>query len=163
MVSRQEDTHLFNGHSEQTTWWCMVSPRRCPVRLRLRMEATSRNVQEESRDAISRAQHTTRKETIELSPGSWVLYLCCGKSDSWSDRGSIQFKSLVGTCACHDSVSQQWSGPVNSMVVVEGPSTCQDSHLTGKTRASQGSPLRVAQGSHQRSGQPRKLLPSPTS
>ena len=25
------------------------------------------------------------------------------KSDSWSDRGSIQFRSLVGTCACHGS------------------------------------------------------------
>ena len=31
-------------------------------------------------------------------------------------------------------------------VVVEGLSTCQDSHLTGKPGASQGSPLRVAPG-----------------
>ena len=34
------------------------------------------------------------------------------------------------------------------LVVVEGLSTCQDSHLTGKPRAGQGSPLRVVQGSH---------------
>ena len=119
MVSRQENTHLFNGHSGQTTWG-MVSPRRCPLRLRLRMEATSRNLQEQPRDAISRAQHTTRKETIELSPGTWVMHFCCGKSDSWSDRGSIQIRSLVGTCACHDSVSQQWSGPVHSTTEQNG-------------------------------------------
>ena len=30
--------------------------------------------------------------------------------------------------------------------MVEGLGTCQDSHLTGKPRAGQGSPLRVAQG-----------------
>ena len=33
-----------------------------------------------------------------------------------------------------------------TLVVVRGPSTCQDSHLTGKRGASQGSPLRVAPG-----------------
>ena len=33
-----------------------------------------------------------------------------------------------------------------TLVVVERPSTCQDSHLTGKPGASQGSLLRVAQG-----------------
>ena len=33
-----------------------------------------------------------------------------------------------------------------TMVVVEVPSTYQDSHLAGKRRASQGSPLRVTQG-----------------
>ena len=33
-----------------------------------------------------------------------------------------------------------------TLVVVERPKTCQDSHLTGKPGASQGSPLRVAQG-----------------
>ena len=31
-----------------------------------------------------------------------------------------------------------------TLVVAERPSTCQDSHLTGKPGASQGSPLRVA-------------------
>ena len=37
-------------------------------------------------------------------------------------------------------------GPATLFVVVEGLSTCQDSHLMGKPRAGQGSPLRVAQG-----------------
>ena len=34
----------------------------------------------------------------------------------------------------------------HSLVVVEVPSTCQDSNLAGKRGASQGSPLRVAPG-----------------
>ena len=36
-------------------------------------------------------------------------------------------------------------GPA-TLLVVEGLGTCQDSHLTGKAGAGQGSPLRVAQG-----------------
>ena len=39
-----------------------------------------------------------------------------------------------------------------TLVVVEVPSTCQDSHLVGKRGASQGSPLRVAPGVSSGSG-----------
>ena len=45
------------------------------------------------------------------------------------------------------------------LVVVEGLSTCQDSDLTGKPRAGQGSPLRVAQGVPQgMGGDPQTVL-----
>ena len=43
-----------------------------------------------------------------------------------------------------------------TLVVVERPSTCQDSHLTGKPGASQESPLRVAPGGPQLCRLPRR-------
>ena len=45
------------------------------------------------------------------------------------------------------------SSGAGHLVVVEGLSTCQDSHLTGKPRAGQGSLLRVAQGVPQGMGE----------
>ena len=44
-----------------------------------RMATMSRHLQEQVRDAISRAQHTTRKQSIELPPGTWVMYFRRGK------------------------------------------------------------------------------------
>ena len=49
----------------------------------------------------------------------------------------------------HNSNTQQHTTTppgASHRVVVEGLSTCQDSHLTGKPRAGQGSPLRVTPG-----------------
>ena len=58
-----------------------------------RMSAMNRYLQEQA-NAISGAQHTIRKENVnlELSPG---------QGDSRSDWRSIQVKALVGTCTCH--------------------------------------------------------------
>ena len=39
-----------------------------------RMSAINRYLQEQAKDAISRAQHTIRKENVNLEPGAWVMY-----------------------------------------------------------------------------------------
>ena len=44
-----------------------------------RMAAMSRFLQEQASDSISRAQLTAGRETIELSPGTWVVYFRRGK------------------------------------------------------------------------------------
>ena len=80
-----------------------------------RMAAVSRYLQKPARDATILAQHATRKETIELSHGTWVMYFRRGKRDSWSDRGSIQIRSdhhFITT----ESV-QHWKGSVHSTTV----------------------------------------------
>ena len=38
------------------------------------MSAMNRYLQEQAKDANSRAQHTTRKEKFDLEPGTWVMY-----------------------------------------------------------------------------------------
>ena len=38
------------------------------------MSAMNRYLQEQAKDAISRAQRTTRKEKANLEPGTWVMY-----------------------------------------------------------------------------------------
>ena len=44
-----------------------------------RMSAMNRYLQEQAKDAISRAQHTTRKENVNLESGTWVMYFRRGK------------------------------------------------------------------------------------
>ena len=44
-----------------------------------RMSAMNRYLQEQAKDAISRAQHTTRTENFDLTPGTWVMYFRRGK------------------------------------------------------------------------------------
>ena len=39
-----------------------------------RMSAMNRYLQEQAKDAISRAQHTIRKENVNLEPGTWVMH-----------------------------------------------------------------------------------------
>ena len=39
----------------------------------------NRYMKEQAKDAISRAQHTTRKENFDLAPGTWVMYFRRGK------------------------------------------------------------------------------------
>ena len=44
-----------------------------------RISAMNRYLQEQARDASSRAQHTTRKENFDLAPGTWVVYFVVAK------------------------------------------------------------------------------------
>ena len=66
-----------------------------------RMSAMNRYLQEQAKDAISRAQHTTRKENVNVESGTWVMYFRRGKVT----RGAIGAPSksglLVGTCPYH--------------------------------------------------------------
>ena len=69
-----------------------------------RMSAMNRYLQEQARDAISRAQHTIRKENVNLEPGIWVMYF---------RRGKVTRRALAGTCTCHYDRSHstmEWVG-----------------------------------------------------
>ena len=44
-----------------------------------RMSAMNRYLQDQAKDAISRAQHTIRKENVNLEPGTWVMHFRRGK------------------------------------------------------------------------------------
>ena len=44
-----------------------------------RMSAMNRYLQEQAKDAISRAQHTTREKNVNLEPGTWVMHFRRGK------------------------------------------------------------------------------------
>ena len=52
----------------------------------------NRYLQELARDAISRAQHTTRKENFVRARGTWVMYFRRGKVT----RGAIGAPSKSG-------------------------------------------------------------------
>ena len=73
----------------------------------------NRYLQEQARDAISRAQHTTRKEIVDLEPGTWVMYFRQGKVT----RGAIGAPSKsglwLGTRPCHHDrgrSTMEWIG-----------------------------------------------------
>ena len=80
-----------------------------------RMSAMNRYLQEQAKDAISRAQYTVRKENVDLEPGTWVMYFRRGKVT----RGAIGAPSKSGLwlgparVIMTESV-QQWSGSVHS-------------------------------------------------
>ena len=59
-----------------------------------RMSAMNRYLQEQAKDAISRAQLTTRKEKVKLEPGTWV----------WLGPARVTMTEAI----------QQWSGSVHS-------------------------------------------------
>ena len=80
-----------------------------------RISAMIRYLQEQARDAISRAQHTTRKGNFDLAPGTWVMYFRRGKVT----RGVIGAPSKSGLWlgparVIMTEVVQQWSGSVHS-------------------------------------------------
>ena len=80
-----------------------------------RMSAMNRYLQEQARDAISRAQHTTRKENVDLEPGTWFMYFRRGKVT----RGAIGAPSASGLWlgparVITTEAVQQWSGSVHS-------------------------------------------------
>ena len=80
-----------------------------------RMSAMNRYLQEQAKDAISRAQHTIRKENVNLEPGTWVMYFRRGKVT----RGAIGAPSKSGLWlgparVIMTEAIQQWSGSVHS-------------------------------------------------
>ena len=80
------------------------------------MSATNRYLQEQAKDAISRAQHTIRKENVNLEPGTWVMHFRRGKVT----RGVIGAPSsksrlwLGPARVIMTEALQQWSGSVHS-------------------------------------------------
>ena len=66
-----------------------------------RMSAMNRYLQEQAKDAISRAQHTIRKENVNLEPGTWVMYFRRGKVT----RGAIGAPSKSGL-SVHSTTGQ---------------------------------------------------------
>ena len=67
----------------------------------------NRYLQEQARDAIRRAQHTTRKEDFDLAPETWVTRGAIGapsKSGLWLGPARVIMTEAV----------QQWSGSVHS-------------------------------------------------
>ena len=66
-----------------------------------RISAMNRYLQEQARDAISRAQHTPRKEHFDLAPGTLVMYFRRGEVTRGAIGAPIQVRSLAGTRSCH--------------------------------------------------------------
>ena len=80
-----------------------------------RISAMNRYLQEQAKDAISRAQHTTRKENFDLASGTWVKYFRRGKVT----RKAIGAPSKSGlwlgpTRVIMTEAVQQWSGSVQN-------------------------------------------------
>ena len=72
-----------------------------------RISAMNRYLQEQARDAIRRAQHTTRTEDFDLAPEAWVTRGAIGapsKSGLWLGPARVIMTEAV----------QQWSGSVHS-------------------------------------------------
>ena len=83
----------------------------------------NRYLQEQARDAISRTQHTTRKEHFDLAPGTWVMCFRRGKVT----RGGIGAPSksalwLGPARVIMTEAVQQSSGSVHSTT---GQSSCR--------------------------------------
>ena len=73
----------------------------------------NRYLQEHAKDAISRAQHTTRQENVNLESGTWVMHFRRGQVT----RGAIgaPFKPglwLGPARVIMTEAIQQWSGSV---------------------------------------------------
>ena len=75
----------------------------------------NRYMKEQAKDAISRAQHTTRKENFDLAPETWVMYFRRGKVT----RGPMGAPPKSGlwlgpACVIMTKAVQQWSESVHS-------------------------------------------------
>ena len=71
----------------------------------------NRYLQEQAKDAISRAQHTTRKENVNLESGTWVMYFRRGKVTP----GAIGAPSKSGLwLVIMTEAIQHWRGSVHS-------------------------------------------------
>ena len=80
MVSRLEDTRGFNGRLVRTMNEAHGFTTTMPSEIEtFRMSAMNRYLQEHAKDAINSAQQTTRKENVNLEPGTWVMYFRRGK------------------------------------------------------------------------------------
>ena len=106
------------------------------------ISAMNRYLQEKAKDAISRAQHTTRKENFDLAPGNLGDVISSWQRDSRSDWRSIQVRSLVGTgqtgvvwvsggnklIRCHPTQLRRCSAREVSIASLKGlvPQACQN-------------------------------------
>ena len=80
-----------------------------------RMSAMNRYLQEQAGDAISRAQHTTRKENVDLEPGTWVMYSRRGKVTRRAIGAPSKSGPRLGLArVIMTEAVQQWSGSVHS-------------------------------------------------
>ena len=74
-------------------------------------------MQEQARDAISRAQHTTRKENFDLAPGTWVMHFRRGKVTRGATGAPSKSGLWLGPARVIMTESvQQWSGSVHSTI-----------------------------------------------
>ena len=92
-----------------------------------RISAINRYLQEHAKDAISRAQHTTRMENFDLATRTWVMYFRRHKVT----RGAIGAPSKSGLWlgparVIMTEAVQQWSGSVHSTT---GLIKCHPAHL----------------------------------
>ena len=79
------------------------------------ISAMNRKLQEQAKDAISRAQHTTRKENFDLAPGTWVMYFRRGKVTRVAIGAPSKSSLCLGPArVIMTEAVQQWSGPVHS-------------------------------------------------
>ena len=81
----------------------------------MQMSAMKRYLQEQAKGAIGRAQHTIRKDNVNLEPGTWVMYFRRGKVT----RGAIGAPSKSGLWlgparVIMTEAIQQWSGSMHS-------------------------------------------------
>ena len=75
------------------------------------LAAMSRYLQQQARDAVSRARHTTLRETIYLSPGTWVLCFRRGKVTRGHVEALFELGLWLGpTRVIMTERVQQWSG-----------------------------------------------------
>ena len=78
MVSRLEDTRQSNGlfgADNEEHGFTTAMPSEIET---FRISAMKRYLQEQAKDATSRAQHTTRKENVNLESGTWIMLLSPG-------------------------------------------------------------------------------------
>ena len=75
----------------------------------------NRHLQEQAKDAISRAQHTTRKENVNLESGTWVMYFRRGKVTREAIGAPSKSGLWLGPArVIMTEAVQQWSGSVHS-------------------------------------------------
>ena len=79
------------------------------------MSAMNRYLQEQAKDAISRSQHTTRKENVNLEPGTWVMYFSRGKVTRGASGAPSKSGLWLGPArVIMTEATQQWCGSVHS-------------------------------------------------
>ena len=80
-----------------------------------RISAMNRYLQEQARDAISRAQHTTRRENFYLATGTWVINFRRGKVTRGVSGAPSKSGLWLGPApVIMTEAVQQWSGSVHS-------------------------------------------------
>ena len=79
------------------------------------MSAMNRYLQDEAKDAISRAQHTTRKENVNLESGTWVTFFRRCKVTPGANGAPSKSGLWLGPArVIMTEAIQQWCGSVHS-------------------------------------------------